>query len=67
MPVSYTDAHIAYREVVVVENQIIFYLRGQKPPSPLQKYNPDVSISIFYSDNAAQCLVKNACNCSLSW
>lgn len=66
MPVSYTDARVTYRELVVVENRIIFYLRGQKPLSPLQKYNPDVSISIFYSDNAAQCLVKNVSNCSLS-
>lgn len=66
MPVSYTDACVTYRELAVVENRIIFYLRGQKPLSPLQKYNPDVSISIFYSDNAAQCLVKNVSNCSLS-
>lgn len=66
MPVSYTDARVTYRELVVVENRIILYLRGQKLLSPLQKYNPDVSISTFYSGNAAQGLMKNVSNCSLS-
>lgn len=61
-----TDAGAAHRELVVGQNQIIFYLRGQKPSSPLQKFNPDVSIPIFCSDNAAQCSVKTAPNCLLS-
>lgn len=61
-----TDAGAAHRELVGGQNQIIFYLRGQKPSSPLQKFNPDLSIPIFCSDNAAQCSVKTAPNCLLS-